>query len=69
MIMDISERKRTEEELLTQKNMLQSIMSVIDSGITIRDLNYNLIYQNEYSLHMFGDRVITYSNFRTIESW
>ncbi len=57
MIMDISERKQAEGELLTQKNMLQSIMSVMNSGITIRDLNYDLTYQNEYSVRMFGNHL------------
>ncbi len=57
MILDITERKSAEEELLKEKNKLQSIMSAINSGITIRDVSYDLIYQNEYSLQMFGNRL------------
>ena len=57
VMQDISERRQAEEELLTQKDMLQSIMSVMNSGITIRDLNYNLTYQNEYSIRMSGNHL------------
>jgi PAS domain S-box-containing protein len=57
MIVDITDRKVAEEELLTEKNKLQSIMGVINRGITIRNLDYELVYQNDYSLNMFGNHL------------
>jgi len=54
---DITELKQSEEELLAEKNKLQSIMSVMTSGITIRNPEYELIYQNDYSLNTFGNHL------------
>ena len=54
---DITELKRAEEELLAEKNKLQSIMSAMNTGITIRNQEYELIYQNDYSLNTFGNHL------------
>jgi PAS domain S-box-containing protein len=67
---DITIRKQTEEELLTEKIKLQSIMSAINSGVTIRNLDYDLIYQNDYSLKLSGNCLgkKCYSAFASIDS-
>ena len=54
---DITELKQAEEELLAEKNKLQSIMSAVNSGVTIRNPDYDLIYQNDYSLNTFGNHL------------
>jgi PAS domain S-box-containing protein len=57
MIMDITERKRAEEELGAEKNKLQAMIDAMEYGISIRDLDYNIIYQNEVLRNFFGDRL------------
>jgi PAS domain S-box-containing protein len=52
---DITELKRAEKEIRAEKDKLQSIMSVMNTGITIRNPDYDLIYQNDYSLNTFGN--------------
>jgi PAS domain S-box-containing protein len=52
-----SEHKQAEEELLAQKNKLQSIIDAMVSGLSILDLEYNIIYQNEIFKNVFGDRL------------
>ena len=56
-ILDITERKQTEEALQAEKNKLQSIMDAMEDHLTIRDKDYNLIYQGEPSRKIFGDHV------------
>jgi PAS domain S-box-containing protein len=55
--MDITERKRAEEELGAEKNKLQAMIDAMEYGISIRDLDYNIIYQNEVLRNFFGDRL------------
>jgi PAS domain S-box-containing protein len=57
MIMDITERKRAEEELGAEKNKLQAMIDAMEYGISIRDLDYNIIYQNEVLKNIFGNRL------------
>ena len=52
---DITERKRMEEELFREKNRLQAILEVMDSFVTIRDSNYKIIYQNDAVTRLWGD--------------
>jgi len=54
---DITERKNVEEEILIQRNKLQAMLGAIDCGITIQDLDYSIIYQNDYIKNVFGDRL------------
>ncbi|MDP2753861.1 MAG: PAS domain S-box protein, partial [Nitrospirota bacterium] len=57
LIEDITERKRAEEELGAEKNKLQSMIDAMEYGLTIQDLDYNIIYQNEVLRNIFGDRL------------
>lgn len=52
-----SEHRQAEEELLAEKNKLQSIIDALVSGLSILDLEYNIIYQNEILKNIFGDRL------------
>ncbi|MEN6320903.1 MAG: PAS domain S-box protein [Syntrophaceae bacterium] len=52
-----SEHRRGAEELFDEKNKLQSIIEAMASGITIQDLDYNIIYQNELLKKNFGERL------------
>jgi PAS domain S-box-containing protein len=57
-MLDITEHKRTEEELKEEKNKLQSVISAMEDGLTIQDRNFNIIYQNEVSKRSSGgDRI------------
>ena len=53
---DITERKRAEEALQTEKNKLQSLIDTIEDHITIRDRDYNLTYMGEHAKKLWGDR-------------
>ena len=46
---DITERKRAEEALETEKNKLQSVIDAMEDDLTIQDTEYNIIFQNEPS--------------------
>ncbi len=54
---DITEHKKMEEELFREKNRLQSILEIMESGVTIRDLDYTVTYQNDYVTRFMGNRV------------
>jgi len=55
---NITERKRVEEALQTEKNKLQSVIDATDDGLTIQDTEYNIIFQNEPSrISTGGDHV------------
>ncbi|MCX5845071.1 MAG: PAS domain S-box protein, partial [Deltaproteobacteria bacterium] len=49
--------RRAEEELYAEKEKLQSIIDAMVSGVSIQDLDYNIIYQNEVLKNAFGDRL------------
>jgi PAS domain S-box-containing protein len=52
-----SGHRRAEEDLYAEKSKLQSIIDAMVSGLSIQDLNYNIIYQNEILKNIFGDRL------------
>lgn len=54
---DVTEHKKMEEELFKEKNRLQSILEVMDSFVTIRDLDYTITYQNESVTRLFGNKI------------
>jgi signal transduction histidine kinase len=53
---EISERKLAEEALQTEKNKLQSVIDAMEDGLTIRDRDYNISYQNKPTRIVYGDR-------------
>jgi two-component system, cell cycle sensor histidine kinase and response regulator CckA len=54
---DVTERKKAEDELQNEKNKLDSIIGAMPSGLTIRDRDYNLIYQSPLTLRLFDNRI------------
>jgi PAS domain S-box-containing protein len=56
-VKDITKRKQAEEALQAERNKLQSLISAMEDGLTIRDTDYNLTYQNKVSILTSGDRV------------
>jgi len=54
---EVKERKLAEEALQTEKNKLQSVIDAMEEGLTIRDRDYNLIYQNKPSRMASGDHL------------
>jgi PAS domain S-box-containing protein len=54
----ITERKKAEEELQTEKNKLQSVIGAMENTLTIQDKDFNILYQNEPSkLASGGDHI------------
>jgi PAS domain S-box-containing protein len=49
--------KKAEEDVLTERNRLASVIGAIQGSLTIWDLEYTLTYQNDYSTNMFGSRI------------
>src|SRR3989304_10409111 len=56
-VQDITERKRAAEELNTEKNKFLAVINAMEDGLTIQDLDYNIIYQNETVKNVFGVRL------------
>jgi len=54
---DITEHRQAEEALQAEKNKLESVVSAMDYGLTIQDRDYNILYQNELLIKLFGDRL------------
>jgi PAS domain S-box-containing protein len=52
---DITERQHALEQSKIEKNKLQSFIDALQCGITILDLDYNILFQNEYMLKIHGD--------------
>jgi PAS domain S-box-containing protein len=46
---NITERKQMVEALQAEKNKLQSLIDAMEDTLTIQDMEYNIIYQNEQS--------------------
>jgi PAS domain S-box-containing protein len=51
---DITAHKQILEQLNQEKNKLQSITDSMEYGLNIIDLNFNIIYQNNYSKTLAG---------------
>jgi PAS domain S-box-containing protein len=51
---DITERKKAEEALQTERNKLQSVISAMEYDLSIQDKDFNIIYQNESSKQSAG---------------
>jgi PAS domain S-box-containing protein len=49
---DITQKKRSEKELQESKAQLETIVENINEGITVSDLNGNLLHFNRAALHM-----------------
>jgi PAS domain S-box-containing protein len=54
---DITELRKSEEELADERNKLGAILETMESGVTIRDTDYTLTYQNKCSVDRVGDHV------------
>jgi len=46
-----------EKELTVERDKLLSIMNAMPSGVTIRNRDYDLVYQNDYITKIFGERL------------
>ncbi len=57
VVFDMTERKRIEEALFDERTKLQTILEIMKSGVSIRDLEYNVIYENEYMNRFFGSNI------------
>ncbi|MCQ9205879.1 MAG: PAS domain-containing protein [Omnitrophica bacterium] len=54
IVKDITEYKRIERELQSERNKLQSIIGAMKDGLSIHNLDYDIIYQNEILSTAFG---------------
>ena len=55
-VKEFSDLKQVQEKLQSQQNMFESIIGAMVSGMTIRDLDYNITYQNDVVIDLFGNR-------------
>jgi len=55
--MEITERKQAEDELQTERNKLQSLVDAMEDGLSIRDKDYNIIYQGRLQRSIVGDHL------------
>jgi two-component system NtrC family sensor kinase len=53
--LDITERKKAEEELRKEKNKTDAILAAIGDGISIQDRDYRVLYQNDAHKAIVGD--------------
>ncbi len=54
---DITERKRAEEALQTERNKLQSVIDAIEYGLSIQDRDYKILYQSQPMVKAAGDHL------------
>jgi PAS domain S-box-containing protein len=54
---DITERKLMEEELRAEKNKSEAIVAGLGDGISIQDLDYTILYQNQVHQNFVGPHV------------
>ncbi len=52
---DITDRKRAVELLTNERNKLQSFIDSLNCGMTIIDLNFNIVHQNSFLKNVYGD--------------
>jgi PAS domain S-box-containing protein len=57
VVFDMTKREKMEEALFDERNKLQTILEVMRSGVTIRDMQYNIIFENEYMNKYFGNHL------------
>jgi PAS domain S-box-containing protein len=55
--LDITERKQAEEELRSEKNKTDAILAALGDGISIQDLDYKVLYQNDAHKAIVGEHV------------
>lgn len=53
----VKDLQNKEGELIKEQNRLISIMKVIGTGVTIRDRDYKITYQNDYVTNIFGNNI------------
>lgn len=52
---DIQERKIAEQDLIRERNKLESVVSALGDGLTVQDKNFKIIYQNEIQKKRQGE--------------
>jgi len=57
IILDVTERKETQEKLKTERNKLQSIMEAIEYGVGIQNTDFEITYQNPVLQSIFGNHI------------
>jgi len=60
LLLEVAERKKTEEALLEEKNKLEAIITSIGDGVTVQDTNFRVLYQNEVHKKIHGNRTGEY---------
>lgn len=56
-VRDVTEMKRTEDELVQEKHKWEAIVGAIGEGLTIQDRDFRIIYQNEVHVRRHGQHV------------
>src|SRR6185369_2257762 len=56
-VRDVTEMKRTEDELTQEKQKWEAIVGAIGEGVTIQDRDFRIIYQNDVHVRRHGHHV------------
>jgi PAS domain S-box-containing protein len=54
---DISDRKRAEEAAREERGKLEAVVNALDTGLTLQDRNFVILYQNDQHRRQHGDHV------------
>ncbi|ACM19610.1 sensor histidine kinase, PAS and PAS domain-containing [Geotalea daltonii FRC-32] len=60
MVADVTEQKMVAEELLDERNKLEAILSCLGDGLSIRDTDHRIAYQNHIHKKLYGDHIGEY---------
>ena len=53
----LNKTERGKKEIVDDRNKLQTIMDTIQDGLSVQDLDYNILYHNHVATDLFGDCV------------
>jgi PAS domain S-box-containing protein len=57
ILLDITDRKRTEEALVAAREKAEAIIAAMGDGISIQDRQFRILYQNEVQRKLIGDHL------------
>ena len=55
--LDITERKQAEEAIHAEKSKLEAVVNALDTGLTMQDRNFVILYQNDQHKRLHGEHI------------
>ena len=67
--LDITERRQAEEAIHAEKSKLEAVVNALDTGLTMQDRNFIILYQNDQHKRRHGEHIgkICYKAFHGLE--